>query len=86
VNRDRTLRGQRRRVQQLAPASTQRNNALYIAAVGALPYALPPDKVASPLGQRPYDLRPTCITNWLNAGGPIAEVARRAGDSLEALR
>jgi integrase len=51
----------------------------------ARPYALPPDKVASPLGQRPYDLRHTCITNWLNAGVPVAEVARRAGNSPEVI-
>ncbi|MFI0962933.1 tyrosine-type recombinase/integrase [Streptomyces sp. NPDC021080] len=46
---------------------------------------LPPDKVASPLGRRPYDLRHTCITNWLNAGVPVAEVARRAGNSPEVI-
>ncbi|MFF3858711.1 tyrosine-type recombinase/integrase [Streptomyces sp. NPDC002209] len=47
--------------------------------------ALPPDKVASPLAQRPYDLRSTCITNWLRAGLPVAEVARRAGNSPEVI-
>jgi hypothetical protein len=45
----------------------------------------PPDKVASPLEQRPYDLRHSCITNWLNAGVPVAEVARRAGNSPEVI-
>lgn len=45
--------------------------------------ALPPDKLESPLAQRPYDLRSTCITNWLRAGLPVAEVARRAGNSPE---
>ena len=44
-----------------------------------------PDKAASPLGRRPYDLRHTCITNWLNAGVPVAEVARRAGNSPEVI-
>ncbi|MEV7588740.1 hypothetical protein AB0O42_00545 [Streptomyces sp. NPDC089922] len=44
-------------------------------------FALPPDRAASPLARRPYDLRHTCITNWLNAGVPAAGVARRAGDS-----
>lgn len=47
--------------------------------------ALPPDKAQSPLAHRPYDLRHTCITNWLNAGVPVAEVARRAGNSPEVI-
>ncbi|MFF4228017.1 tyrosine-type recombinase/integrase [Streptomyces sp. NPDC001820] len=47
--------------------------------------ALPPDKAASPLARRPYDLRSTCITNWLRAGLPVAEVARRAGNSPEVI-
>ncbi|MFE4663073.1 tyrosine-type recombinase/integrase [Streptomyces hydrogenans] len=51
----------------------------------ARPIALPPDKVESPLAHRPYDLRHTCITNWLNAGVPVAEVARRAGNSPEVI-
>ncbi|MFJ9416235.1 tyrosine-type recombinase/integrase [Streptomyces sp. NPDC101227] len=51
----------------------------------ARPIGLPPDKAASPLGRRPYDLRHTCITNWLNAGVPVAEVARRAGNSPEVI-
>lgn len=38
-------------------------------------FALPPDRVESPLAGRPYDLRHACITRWLNAGVPIAEVA-----------
>jgi integrase len=48
-------------------------------------YALPPDRVASPLAGRPYDLRHACITRWLNAGVPIAEVARRVGNSPEVI-
>ncbi|QDN90154.1 MULTISPECIES: site-specific integrase [unclassified Streptomyces] len=51
----------------------------------ARPLALPPAKVESPLARRPYDLRSTCITNWLRAGLPIAEVARRAGNSPEVI-
>ncbi|MFD7235085.1 tyrosine-type recombinase/integrase [Streptomyces syringium] len=51
----------------------------------ARPLALPPDKEASPLARRPYDLRSTCITNWLRAGLPVAEVARRAGNSPEVI-
>lgn len=46
-------------------------------------YALPPERIDSPLAGRPYDLRHACITRWLNAGVPIAEVARRAGNSPE---
>lgn len=48
-------------------------------------YALPPERVASPLAGRPYDLRHACITRWLNAGVPIAEVARRVGNSPEVI-
>lgn len=48
-------------------------------------YALPPDLQASILGGRPYDLRHTCITTWLNAGVPVAEVARRVGNSPEVI-
>ncbi|MFE6849760.1 tyrosine-type recombinase/integrase [Streptomyces sp. NPDC057674] len=51
----------------------------------ARPISLPPEKVDSPLAHRPYDLRHTCITNWLNAGVPVAEVARRAGNSPEVI-
>ncbi|MGW2366358.1 tyrosine-type recombinase/integrase [Streptomyces sp. NPDC001667] len=51
----------------------------------ARPIALPPDKVASPLARRPYDLRHACITNWLNAEVPVAEVARRVGNSPEVI-
>ncbi|MFF3614646.1 tyrosine-type recombinase/integrase [Streptomyces sp. NPDC002580] len=48
-------------------------------------YALPPERVASSLAGRPYDLRHACITRWLNAGVPIAEVARRVGNSPEVI-
>ncbi|MEV6289419.1 hypothetical protein AB0M41_03040 [Streptomyces sp. NPDC051896] len=51
----------------------------------ASPLALPPDKVDSPLARKPYHLRATCITNWLRAGLPVAEVARRAGNSPEVI-
>lgn len=34
---------------------------------------------------RPYDLPHACITRWLNAGVPIAEVARRVGNSPEVI-
>ncbi|MEU1567826.1 site-specific integrase [Streptomyces mirabilis] len=48
-------------------------------------YGLPPERVGSPLAGRPYDLRHACITRWLNAGVPIAEVARRVGNSPEVI-
>ncbi|MFE6852284.1 site-specific integrase [Streptomyces sp. NPDC057674] len=32
-----------------------------------------------------YDLRHTCLTNWLNAGVPPATVAERAGNSVPVL-
>lgn len=48
-------------------------------------YALPPELQVSILGGRPYDLRHTCITTWLNAGVPVAEVARRVGNSPEVI-
>ncbi|MFJ2238571.1 tyrosine-type recombinase/integrase [Streptomyces sp. NPDC087859] len=48
-------------------------------------FALTPQKVTSPLARKPYDLRATCITNWLRAGLPVAEVARRAGNSPEVI-
>lgn len=48
-------------------------------------YALPPERVVSPLAGRPYDLRHACITRWLNAGVPIAEVARRVGNSPQVI-
>lgn len=48
-------------------------------------YALSPERVDSPLAGRPYDLRHACITRWLNAGVPIAEVARRVGNSPEVI-
>lgn len=43
------------------------------------------DPQASIPGGRPYDLRRTCITTWLNAGVPVAEVARRIANSPEVI-
>lgn len=48
-------------------------------------YGLPPERLVSPLAGRPYDLRHACITRWLNAGVPIAEIARRVGNSPEVI-
>ncbi|GHJ00455.1 hypothetical protein TPA0906_23200 [Streptomyces olivaceus] len=48
-------------------------------------YALPPERVRSPMAGRRYDLRQACITQWLNAGVPSAEVARRVDNSPEVI-
>ena len=47
--------------------------------------ALPPKLVASPLAARPYDLRHSALSTWLNAGVDPTEVAERAGNSVEVL-
>jgi integrase len=47
--------------------------------------AFTPDQVSSPLAARPYDLRHAAVSTWLNAGVPAAEVAERAGHSVEVL-
>jgi integrase len=39
----------------------------------------------SPLAKRPYDLRHTCLSTWLNAGVPPKQVAELAGHSVEVL-
>ncbi|SPE49829.1 Site-specific recombinase XerD [Streptomyces netropsis] len=43
------------------------------------------EEYASPLGKRVYDLRHTCLTNWLNNGAPPAQVAEWAGNSVPVL-
>ncbi|MFE9128667.1 tyrosine-type recombinase/integrase [Streptomyces sp. NPDC007148] len=47
--------------------------------------ALSPATVASPLAARPYDLRHSALSTWLNAGVDPTEVAARAGNSVEVL-
>ncbi|MEW1696913.1 site-specific integrase [Streptomyces sp. NPDC091278] len=47
--------------------------------------ALPPGLEASPLASRPYDLRHSALSTWLNAGVDPTEVAERAGNSVEVL-
>jgi integrase len=47
--------------------------------------AFTPAQVKSPLAGRPYDLRHAALTTWLNAGTPVAEAAKRAGNSPEVL-
>ncbi|MFI5616706.1 tyrosine-type recombinase/integrase [Streptomyces sp. NPDC051567] len=46
---------------------------------------LNPYEFGTPLGRRVYDLRHTCLTNWLNAGVPPATVAEWAGNSVPVL-
>ncbi|GGJ50260.1 hypothetical protein GCM10010121_071690 [Streptomyces brasiliensis] len=47
--------------------------------------ALPPAVTASPLASRPYDLRHSALSTWLNAGVDPTDVAERAGNSVEVL-
>ncbi|MEV0116298.1 site-specific integrase [Streptomyces sp. NPDC050844] len=47
--------------------------------------ALPPDVAGSQLAARPYDLRHSALSTWLNAGVDPTEVAERAGNSVEVL-
>ncbi|MER6999209.1 hypothetical protein [Streptomyces sp. NPDC000410] len=47
--------------------------------------ALPPVLAATPLAKRPYDLRHSALSTWLCAGADPAEVAQRAGNSVEVL-
>ncbi|MQY32420.1 hypothetical protein SRB17_03680 [Streptomyces sp. RB17] len=44
-----------------------------------------PEEFASPLGRQVYDLRHTCLTNWLNDRIPPAQVAEWAGNSVPVL-
>jgi integrase len=52
---------------------------------GARKAVLSPHDFDSPLGKRVYDLRHTCLTEWLNAGVPPAQVATWAGNSVAVL-
>ena len=42
-------------------------------------------QVESMLARRPYDLRHACVSTWLNAGVPPAQVAEWAGHGVEVL-
>lgn len=46
---------------------------------------LSPAQYASPLGADPYDLRHAAVSTWLTAGVPAAEVAERAGHTVDVL-
>lgn len=60
-------------------------NTIYRAWALARQEVLSADQVASPLGRRPYDLRHACLSTWLNAGVPPAQVAEWAGHSVAVL-
>ncbi len=45
--------------------------------------ALPPAVASSPLASRPYDLRHSALSTWLNAGVDPTEVAERAAKCLD---
>lgn len=46
---------------------------------------LTPGELESPLAARPYDLRHTAVSTWLNAGVPATQVAEWAGHSVAVL-
>jgi integrase len=46
---------------------------------------LTPAELASPLVRRPYDLRHTAVSTWLNAGVPPTQIAEWAGHSVAVL-
>ncbi len=48
-------------------------------------FALTPDRIASPIAARPYDLRHAAVSLWLNAGVPATQVAQRAGHGVDVL-
>jgi integrase len=47
--------------------------------------ALSESEQASPLAQRPYDLRHAAVSTWLNAGVPAPQVAEWAGHGVDVL-
>ncbi|HEY5989110.1 MAG TPA: hypothetical protein VIV12_22425 [Streptosporangiaceae bacterium] len=47
--------------------------------------ALGPELTATPLVRRPYDLRHSALSLWLARGAPAAEIAARAGHSVQVL-
>ncbi len=58
---------------------------LYRAWAKARESVLTPEQQASPLARRPYDLRHACVSTWLNAGVPPAQVAEWAGHGVDVL-
>ena len=49
------------------------------------PVRVTPAEAASPLAERPYDLRHARLSTWLNAGVAPAQVAEWAGNSVAVL-
>ena len=47
--------------------------------------ALTPKQEGSMMARRPYDLRHACLSTWLNAGVPPAQVAAWAGHGIDVL-
>lgn len=60
-------------------------NSIYRAWALARQDVLGPEQITSALGRRPYDLRHACVSTWLNAGVPPAQVAEWAGHSVSVL-
>ncbi|MDT9594864.1 tyrosine-type recombinase/integrase [Nocardioides zeae] len=58
---------------------------IYRAWSAARQEALSPREYDSALAKRPYDLRHACLSTWLNAGVPAAQVAEWAGHSTQVL-
>ncbi|MEI5676083.1 MULTISPECIES: tyrosine-type recombinase/integrase [unclassified Nocardioides] len=61
------------------------DKSIYRAWANAREHALTPTQSLTELGRRPYDLRHACLTAWLNAGVPPAQVAVWAGHSTRVL-
>lgn len=61
------------------------SGALYRAWATARGRAFTPEQVESLLARRPYDLRHACVSTWLNAGVPAAQVADWAGHGVDVL-
>lgn len=66
-------------------ASAVSMKSIYRAWSAARLEALTPREYASALARRPYDLRHACLSTWLNAGVPPAQVAEWAGHSTQVL-
>lgn len=60
-------------------------SAVYRAWHRAREATLTQQQVASPLARRPYDLRHACLSTWLNAGVPPAQIAAWAGHTVAVL-
>lgn len=66
-------------------ASLVSSKTIYRVWAAARRTALSAQQAESVLGRRPYDLRHACLSTWLNAGVPPAQVAEWAGHGVEVL-